>query len=479
MTAPCRIAIALACAIAALLAPAAAARAATGEEAVARLNAQRAAHGIPAGIAHNPEWSRWCALHNEYQRRNGGELTHYEDPAKPGYTPEGAEAGMSSVLSRGDDWNTINPWETAPIHLHQTLAPRLDAMGVDDSDGYVCATTLLSRNRPAPGSNLVYTYPGPGTTHRFAEKAAESPYTPGERVGIPAGTETGPYIYVSVDGPQLTEFSNARIVSASLTGPDGGVELRTVDNHTDGLENYLPPGGELIPVAPLRPRSTYTASVSLVARAGGSDIPFERTWSFSTRGREPWMAWDVSDVNERGVSVWSNSLSPAPLELTAVREATGEVVIRELQRADDTGVALRPGTWSLCLSQAQAGEFDGSHACWPAPLSISKRIRLKLGKRPAVKGSSLIVPVSADAALAGRPVKAAIKRYRRVCKRGRCTQKRTGATITRTAVGARSFEVKVPRPAAGGTVSVRLTAARFADGDVPVAVEAASRTYRR
>jgi hypothetical protein len=479
VTAPFRIAAVLTLALAALLTPAAAARAATGEEAVARLNAQRAAHGIPAGISHNPEWSRWCALHNEYQRLNGGNLTHYEEPGKPGYTPEGAEAGMNSVLSQGDDWNSINPWETAPIHLHQTLAPRLDAMGVDDSGGYVCATTLLSRNRPAPAENAVYVYPGPGTTHRSAETAAELPYTPGQRVGIAAGTETGPYIYVSVDGPQLTEFSQARIVSASLTGPDGAVELRTVDNHTDGLEGYLPAGGELIPLNPLRPRSTYTASVSLVARAGETDIPFERTWSFSTRGREPWTRWDVSDVREDGISVYANATSPAPIELTATRDATGEVVTTELQRARDTDIRLAPGSWSLCIDQAPTGEFDGAGECWPAQIAIVRRVRLKLGKRPAVKGSSLLVPARADAALSGRTVKASIKRYKRVCKRGRCTQRRSGAALTRTVAGSESFQVKVPRPAAGGSVNVRLTAASFADGDVPVRVEPASRTYGR
>ena len=480
MTAPIRLALVLACAIAGLLAPAAATRAATGEEAVARLNAQRAAHGIPTGIAHNPEWSRWCALHNEYQRLNGGGLTHEEDPSKPGYTPEGAEAGRTSVLSRGDDWNSVNPWETAPIHLHQTLAPRLDAMGVDDSGGYVCATTLMSRNRPAPAENTVYTYPGPGAVHRFAETASESPYTPGERVGIPAGTETGPYIYVSVDGPQLTEFSEARIVSASLTGPDGGVELRTVDNHTDGLEGYLPPGGELIPLHPLRPRSAYTASVGLVARAGGSDVPFARTWSFSTPGRNPETNWDVATDGEGGSSAYADSRSPAPIVLKAVREATGAEVARELRRGADSDLGLAPGTWSLCVSQAQAGEFDGFHECRPEGLAVARRIRMKLGKRPAVRGASLLVPVRTDAALAGRPVKASIKRYKRSCKRGGpCTQRRSGGVITRKLVGSRSFEVKVPRPAAGGRVSVRLTAAGFADGDVPVAVEPASRTYAR
>ena len=189
------------------------------EQAVAALNAQREAHGIPAGITHNPEWSSWCALHNNYQRQNGGELTHSEDPAKPGYTDEGNAAAGASVLSMGTSWESGNPWETAPIHLHQLLAPRLDRMGVDDSNGFTCATTLFSRDRAPAPTDTVFVYPGPGTRHRATETAFEGPYTPGERVGIPQGTATGPYIYVSLDGPDLNTFAKAHLESASVTGP--------------------------------------------------------------------------------------------------------------------------------------------------------------------------------------------------------------------------------------------------------------------
>ena len=258
------------------LLPVASARAEGGAAAVAKLNAQRAAHGIPAGIAHAPEWSGWCDLHNGYMAQNG--IGHEEDESKPGYTEDGDKAGRKSVLAGGIGWGAANPWETAPIHLHQLLAPRLDAMGVADSHGYVCATTLLSRNRPAPAATTVYTYPGNGTVHRASEVAAEGPYTPGELVGIPAGTRTGPYLYVSVDGPNFDPFTSASIASASLTGPSGPVALKTVDNLTPGLEGYLPPGGELIPVSPLATNASYRASVDLVV----GELPVHHEWTFAT-----------------------------------------------------------------------------------------------------------------------------------------------------------------------------------------------------
>jgi hypothetical protein len=220
---------------------------------------------------------------------NGGALVHIEEPGRPGYTAEGQRAAANSVLSKGASWNRSNPWENAPIHLHQLLAPRLDAMGIADRHGYVCATTLLSRNRPAPTANVVYTYPAGGARHRFRETAAEQPYTPGERVGIPAGARTGPYLYVSADGPALTPFSQARITGASLAGPAGAVQLKVVDNFTSGLAGFIPTGGQLIPVAPLGPGTAYTAAVSMdVFPTGGAGaIPFSHRWSFTTTSLRP------------------------------------------------------------------------------------------------------------------------------------------------------------------------------------------------
>ena len=57
---------------------------------------------------------------------------HDEDPALPGYTPEGDAAGNASVLA-ARSWSTGNPFATAPIHLMQLLGPRIREMGADDS----------------------------------------------------------------------------------------------------------------------------------------------------------------------------------------------------------------------------------------------------------------------------------------------------------------------------------------------------------
>jgi hypothetical protein len=187
----------------------------------------------------NAALSQGCAHHNAYERANRLPPTHEEDPARPGYTSDGAYAGAHSVLAAGASWDSVNPWETAPIHLAQLLAPRLDVTGVDDSHGYTCAQTLASRKRPAPAAPVTYTYPGNGTTIYPREVASEGPYTPGQLVGIPARTASGPYLYVFFDGP-WSEFAEAHITAASLSGPDGPVSLKVVDNFINGLTGYLP-----------------------------------------------------------------------------------------------------------------------------------------------------------------------------------------------------------------------------------------------
>src|SRR5262249_55243813 len=156
-------------------------------------------------------------------------LTHYEDPNAPGYTPEGAWAGRNSVLASGASWDGDNPFENAPLHLDQLLGPRLSEMRADDSGGWVCATTWPGMTRSAPPGPVVYTYPGDGASSvPYTQTAHESPFVPGDFVGLPQGTTTGPHLYVLADGPSGS--TQAHITGASLSGPDGPVEVRWVDN---------------------------------------------------------------------------------------------------------------------------------------------------------------------------------------------------------------------------------------------------------
>lgn len=104
--------------------------------------------------------------------------------------------------------------------------------------------------------------------------------TPGELLGIPRGTRTGPYLYVLFDGPDIPVGGAAKVVTATLTGPDGPVALAVADNRTPGLEGNLPVGAQLIPRQVLAPGTTYSASVT----AGVGAARFSHRWSFTTAG---------------------------------------------------------------------------------------------------------------------------------------------------------------------------------------------------
>lgn len=250
-----------------------AARAATPTaQQIAALNVQRVANGIPAGIVEVPAWTQACHEHMDYIADNGGVLTHDEDPSKPGYTPEGAAIGNRSVLTPlADAFDARgNAFEFAPLHLMQTLEPALTKMGVWGG----CATTLPGFDRKT-SRPLLFTYPGNGANDVYvAEKAAELPFVPGDFAGLPQGTTTGPYLLVMSLGTD-----RGTITSARLASPAGPVAIRTVDNTTDTVGLYMPPGGMIIPISPLARDTTYTASVTFQAPGAA---PLSRTWTFDT-----------------------------------------------------------------------------------------------------------------------------------------------------------------------------------------------------
>lgn len=269
-----------------LLAGAAPAAALTGSQEIGFLNAQRAANGIPADITEVPAWSDGCAKHMAYLTTNHV-FQHEESPSAPGYTPEGAEAGITSVLTSGGSSfsnSGVNAFEHAPIHLAQMLSPWLRQSGAANG----CLVTLrdLKLNTARSfASWSTYSYPGNGAGNvAVSETARESPFVPGDFVGLPQGTKTGPHLYFFNVGPAGYWGTPGAFTGVTLSGPSGPVAVRSVDNQTTGaagpMGRYIPPGGIVIPVAPLALNAQYTASVSFQPSGGGALV--RRVWSFST-----------------------------------------------------------------------------------------------------------------------------------------------------------------------------------------------------
>jgi hypothetical protein len=266
-----------------LLSPTGAA-AISGGEIVQRLSQQRQANGIPAGLIERPEWSAACAKHNSYEAQSG-EFGHSEDPSSPYYSAEGDWAAHNSVLAWGNrTWADGNPWEQAPIHLIQMLAPALIEMGAAENDGRNCATTWPGYKRSDPAGLTAYSYPGDGVSAVVpTERAAESPFVPGDFVGLPAGTATGRYLLAYLAGVSAPDASEVT-ATASLRNAAGPVELRVIDSTNPQIGSYMPrPSAFLIPVQPLQPLTGYEAVVHWAV--GGVPLA-EQRFSFKT-GTDP------------------------------------------------------------------------------------------------------------------------------------------------------------------------------------------------
>lgn len=262
----------------ALFSPAGAA-AISGAEIVQRLSQQREANGIPGGLLERAEWSAGCAKHNYYGAQTG-ELRHSEDPSSPYYSPEGNWAAENSVLASGSSWSQGNPWEEAPIHLIQMLAPQLSEMGAAENDNHNCATTWPGYKRPEPSSLTAYSYPGNGVSGVVpTERAAESPFVPGAQVGLPEGTATGRYLLAYLAG---VEPSDAPDVTATATLSTGSspVDLQVVDSTNEEVGGYMPqPSAFLIPAQPLKPSTVYQADVKWSMEGA---VLFEQHFGFTT-----------------------------------------------------------------------------------------------------------------------------------------------------------------------------------------------------
>lgn len=247
-----------------LLGSAPAPAAVTSEQAVAFVNQQRAANGIPGDLAADPNLALGCQQHNRYMDAN--EFGHGEDPSNPYYTPEGGGEGPyggAEVLAWGEDGFTSqsgNPWEWAPIHLYLQLDPERTAAGYDASHGFACMRISGWRAEGADPPPQFFSYPGPGSQGFYPdEQAYEWPYTPQQLVGIPEGQVTGTNILLFSVGTR-----GLRAESFSLRGPSGTVPARMVDEGTEnevGTGGWFRGGGVLVPEQPLAAHTTYTAAI--------------------------------------------------------------------------------------------------------------------------------------------------------------------------------------------------------------------------
>jgi hypothetical protein len=449
------------------------ARAATAHRAIAELNAQRAANGIPAGITENPTWSRECAAHDRYMALNHI-LTHDEVQGTPGYSSGGAFAGRNAVLIQDGNWDAGNPYETAPLHLDELLAPRLAVTGSADLDGYSCTVTFPGWTRADPAELTVYTYPGNGASIYSSEVAREDPWTPGDLAGIAQPARTGPNLIVFVDAPGQTPLRNSAALSgATLNGPSGPVTVKVVDGSTPvpngplpTLFPYLSPGGIVIPQASLQPSSTYHAHV--VVTFAGVQTPYD--WSFTTKGVDP-----QSSLTNQGAVLSFMSSSPAAIRVTLKRANGAHAPSITIGPGRSAHPRLSPGAWEACGHQPTLSPYAGYDHC--LSIAVTGEPTLRFGAS-AVDGQRLSFPLQFSAVLRGRQAMLTITPVTLHCTHRVCTSI-TGVVVVRT-ITLHDKALSFPLPPAGHGMRLALSTSAFQLAGAPWdAARAVSQTFVR
>ncbi len=475
-----RFLLVLACCAALLLIPAAAQAIAPGE-ALRLLNAQRAANGIPGDLVEAPGLTDGCAKHGNYLALNGGALTQGEDPAKPGYTPEGDRQTLASsgpqALSSDARWSdTASPWLLQPISLYRLFDPEIAAAGYSDANAIACMRVAGGR-APATAPEL-YSVPANGRIGvPHTELNREPPYTPQQLVGLPADQPTGPNILLFTRG--LRGSAPLAASAFSLTGPAGPVDARLVTEATKtdaGSGAWFRGGGVLVPAAPLAPFTTYVARVAWHRDAEG-ELPaadVEQVVGFESAGLANTI--DVTVTTTGAVNVIRVS-TPAPnptLTLNGPGSLTDIAKLTDgVARYDD----LDPGPWQACAkSGGKAVGFFPASVC--KPFQAAGKVRIAL---PLDRGVSS-VPVSVPRVAAGRRAQVTISRYRRPCRtvdgRKKCTRQTVGRA-QRSQVTLRSpvTRLKLPARKPGVKVTARIVLPAFRVGDAPYLRAEVRRTW--
>ena len=452
--------------------------AATAQQAISILNAQRTANGIPAGITENQTWSNDCLAHDEYMSENGGVLTHTEEPGNPGYSTGGAFAGENSVLAEGSGWADGNPYEHAPIHLDQLLTPELAVVGSSDADGFSCTTTYPGWTRPAPSALTIYTYPGPGATIYASEVASEQPFTPGSLVGLSPHARTGPVLLVFVDAPGQAATDNpAKLSDVTVSGRSGTVSVVTADGDTaiprsdqagcqsGTLSCFIAPGGFIVPVKPLEPGSTYR--VHFVITFAGVSTP--HSWTFFTAGLAP-----DSSLSFSGHRLRFKSRSRAAIVVKLTSASGGHAPSRKIAPGHSALLSLAPGSWQACGTQPAAHHYAGYQQC----LTILVTGKPKLAFRaPRVRGDNVRFPISFSPVLRGRTATLTITPLTAQCATAPCTP--TAGTPTTRTITLRAPAITLPLPAdTGHGYRLQLQTAAFERHDAPwLAATATSKSF--
>jgi hypothetical protein len=240
---------------------------------------------VEIGLTPRPEDVKLSAdlqKHCKYESMNNT-LTHPENPSSAGYTKEGNEAGMRSILSRGTPSEHVAAGMVQTyFHRQDVIRPETMAFGVgyEGNFGGIDGRSNMSK---APAHYWPVLSPVPGQTGVGTHYGKESPdATPGDpAAGYPIT------VYFGTQNLKLVSSSLKEVGPYAAQGP-----VRPVPAATPAIDCYLYDPGQgaskefsgyqravcVIAKDPLKVNIEY--EVSLKVDVDGK--PWSKTWRFST-----------------------------------------------------------------------------------------------------------------------------------------------------------------------------------------------------
>lgn len=198
-------------------------------------------------------------------------LAHPEDPGKPGYTPEGHEAGMNSILSKGV------PPENVPDNMIATFYHRIDCVrprtlgfGLGSQGGF-CGIDGRRNQHQAPVQWPILV-PAPDQAEVPTAFIAEMPDP------IPGDKSAGFPITAYFDAEPVLKKGVLTVVAGPGQKPGTEVDCYRFDAKSGGeiTHNRYQKVAALIPKEPLASGAVY--EVAMEVEAGGAT--WVRTWRF-------------------------------------------------------------------------------------------------------------------------------------------------------------------------------------------------------
>jgi hypothetical protein len=237
------------------------------------LNARRLQNGLV------PLWldeaaSKRCALHARYMQLND-EQTHEEDPGRPGYTEEGARAGMSSSLGGSEDLADMADRICRQFfHRFSALDAQTGAFGLAAAHGYSLVDGASVKSpRPWPDPVLI---PAPGSRDQplsFATTERPLAYPEGATPGFPITLQFHGGADPRVEKAELWKLGRKPVpVEIWTSWPGNPANAMFPQNYASIC---------LIPRSPLSPRAAYRVEVTY--RRGEETTT--TSWTFETAGR--------------------------------------------------------------------------------------------------------------------------------------------------------------------------------------------------